>query len=33
MAVKKQAADYLLSVDPATERLQVTKNISLLQNF
>jgi hypothetical protein len=26
MTVKKKAADYVLSIDPETERLQVKKN-------
>jgi len=28
MTVKKKAADYVLSIDPETERLQVKKNDS-----
>jgi hypothetical protein len=30
MSVKKQAAAYLLSIDPETERLQVKKNKTLI---
>ena len=34
MSVKKQAAAYLLSVDPETERLQVrTSTFSLIQTI
>jgi hypothetical protein len=33
MSVKKQAAAYLLSVDPETERLQVQKRPYLFDMF
>jgi hypothetical protein len=33
MSVKKQAAAYLLSIDPETERLQVKINYSSFPNY